>query len=702
MVTPSFVSKVGGWSSVVALCLCASPSFAQSAGGIGGAPSSGGAMSSGGAGNSGGADSAGGVPNSGAGGQSAGGQSGEGSSSGGAASGAAGLTSSAGSGGTAGYGGLTGAAGMNAAAGMTGAAGMSGLNLVSNGTFDTGTAPFWSHANSTTEFPSDVTLAVSNGQLCATMTTGGGQNYWDAIVGVSDLPLLPNQYYRLAFSVTADANRTIKFKTGLGVAPYTDYFIQSVSVTAVPVTATPQTIEYTYLNLRNDATAQFQFQIGGPAGIVCVDNVVLEPVAAPATPTYVTPAPSQHPFKSYAGTVKIGTAVDTQIFLSNPLHNAIAAGEFAMITPANAMKMNVIQPTQGVFDYAEADALAAWAQANNLEFHGHPLVWHTQTPSWLNDGVFDRDQMIAILYAHIDALMGRYVGKFPYWDVVNEAIEEVEDVWTFRPTVWHDRIGADFIDLAFVRARAADPSAKLLYNDYNIEQKGNQKADYVFDMVSSMKTRGIPIDAIGFQGHYYIQPDGSTTKGIPDIQAIRDNMARYAAIGVDVHITECDFRIGNPLDDAKLQIQSKFYADFLQACIDAPNCSHFTVWGVSDLDSWVPGTFADYDHAHLFDKSLMPKPGYVAMSQVLAQYSPDAPPAGVAGSPGMGAAGMAGMAAAMAGSPGMAAASPKPEENSGCSLTPRPSRGGASVAVLVLLGVLFSRRRSKATRAVAD
>jgi hypothetical protein len=46
--------------------------------------------------------------------------------------------------------------------------------------------------------------------------------------------------------------------------------------------------------------------------------------------------------------MKLGTAVDTPIFLSNPLHDAIVAGEFAMITPANSMKMNLIQPTQGV------------------------------------------------------------------------------------------------------------------------------------------------------------------------------------------------------------------------------------------------------------------------------------------------------------------------------------------------------------------
>ncbi len=223
------------------------------------------------------------------------------------------------------------------------------------------------------------------------------------------------------------------------------------------------------------------------------------------------------------------------------------------------------------------------------------------------------------MYAHIDALMARYKGKFPYWDVVNEAIDGTD----YRATFWQKAIGNDFIDLAFTRAHAADPDAKLFYNDYNDEQKGNPKGDRVFELVKDLKARGIPIDGVGFQGHYYVEPDGTTATGVPDMQAIRDNMARYKEIGVDVQITECDFRIGKPLDDTKSQLQNKFFADLLQACIDATNCSHFTVWGLSDLDSWVPSTFPDYDYAHIFDRNLMPKAAYTAMSQVFAKYNLD-------------------------------------------------------------------------------
>ncbi len=559
-------------------------------------------------------------------------------------------------------------------------------NLVSNGTFDTTvTDPWWGNASATDANPADQVLAVTDGKLCVTMTAGG-KNPWDVILGYSNLALGANKYYHIAFSASADVERTIKFKTGQGVAPYGDYFLKTI-----PVTTTPKDFDFTYLNLREDATAQFQFQIGTAAGLICVDNVLIEEVPAPVVPPYTTSSLTGKPLKAHAALVKMGTAVDTPIFLSSPTHNSIVAGEFSMITPANSMKMNLIQPTQGVFDWVDTDALVNFAQTNGLEFRGHPLVWHTQAPAWLTGGTFDRDQMIAIMYAHIDALMGHYLGKFPYWDVVNEAIDidQTTNTWGFRSTFWHDRIGNDFIDLAFQRAHAADPNAKLFYNDYNIEQLGDPKADRVFELVKDLKTRGIPIDGIGFQSHYYVTPDGGLS-GVPDMSKIKANMDRYAQLGVDVQITECDFRIGKPLDDAKLALQTKFFSELLQVCIDAPNCSHYTVWGLSDIDSWVPGTFKDYDYAHLYDANFTPRPAYQAMTQVFAKYNTDGSLIGAGGSGGGGGAAGAG--------PGGGGSS----EKSGCAIASAGAaskRSSSTVALLGLFGLaMLSRRGSKRRR----
>jgi endo-1,4-beta-xylanase len=589
-------------------------------------------------------------------------------------------------------------------------------NLVTNGTFDGGTkAPWWDYAAA----GAGQTVSVVDGKLCSTITAGG-ENTWDVILGLSGLALAAGQNYHVTFSVSADADRSIRFKTGFGETPYTDYFVKTIAVTA-----TPQLFDYTYLNLREDSAAQFQFHIGGSLGTVCVDDIVVEPVAAPVVGPYVSPSLTGHALKDYAAIVKMGTAVDTPTFLSSPVHNAIVTGELSMITPANSMKMNIIQATQGTFDWVDTDALLAFAEQNGLEFHGHPLVWHTQVPSWLEDGEFDRDAMIQVMYSHIDALVGRYAGRIPFWDVVNEAIDKTGDTWGFRSTIWHDRIGDDFIDLAFQRAQADDPNAKLIYNDYNIEQMGNAKADRVFQLVSDMVSRGIPIHQIGFQSHYYVTPDGGTS-GVPNMEKIRANMARYAQIGIDVQITECDFRIGKPLSEEKLQMQAKFFADLLQACIDAPNCSRYTVWGLSDFDSWVPSTFPDYDYAHIFDANFSAKPAYHALTQVFAAYHLDGTPigGGTGGSSGTGGAAAAGVGGSGGSNPidgsggsnptdGSGGSSPADGSGaqthagskSGCAMSPAQTRGRAAweAAMLAMLGLAFwARRGSKAHAALGN
>jgi endo-1,4-beta-xylanase len=522
-------------------------------------------------------------------------------------------------------------------------------DLPINTNFDDGEPVWWTYASDgntqTVEVSTDFRLCsvidattnmVEDPITQMPTTTLKKVNPWDHIIGLSDIALGVEQYYHIKFTASftpADAaadpaaTREIRFKTGLGDAPYTDYYLFKAKLTSAP-----QTFEFTYRNLRDDLVAQAQFQIGGTPGTVCLDDIVVEAVAAPAPITHVTPSLTGAPLKTHSAMVKMGTAVDTPIFLSSPQHNAIVAGEFSAITPANSMKMNNIQPLRGKFDFTDTDALYTFASQNGLEFRGHPLVWHTQAASWLETDALDHDTTLAIMYEHIDALMGRYAGRFPYWDVVNEAIDNIPvdpampegaRAWGFRKTIWHDKIGDDFIDLAFQRARAADPATKLLYNDFNIEQMGDPKADRVFELVRSMKERLIPIDAIGFQSHYYVEPNGNTSPGVPNMQAIRDNMARYATIGVDVHITECDFRIGKPIDQSKSDLQTKFFAELLQACIDAPNCSHYTVWGLSDIDSWVPSTFPEYDYAHLFDSQFAAKASYQALTNVFAPYNPD-------------------------------------------------------------------------------
>lgn len=508
------------------------------------------------------------------------------------------------------------------------AAPASAQNLISNGTFDEAKEPWWTHASA----PAMQVAEVVDGRLCSTITGGisaeqaaadeslSKTQTWDVILGYSGIPLVNGQYYKISFSASSTTSRAFRFKIGLGEMPYTDYYIKTVEAVA-----TPQVFTETFLNIRDNDSAQFQFHIGGVDGDICIDDVVVEQVAPPAVDPFVTQSLTGSPLKAHSQTLTLGTAVDTPIFLSNPLHNSIVAGEFSMITPANSMKMNNIHPSVDIWDFTETDALYAWAVDNGLDFRGHPLVWHTQAPNWLNDTEWSRDEMLKYMFDHIDMLMQHYP-NIKYWDVVNEAIEPNHNYLglNLRETVWSTRIGADFIDLAFQRAAQNNSSAVLMYNDYNSSPAGDPKADAVYNLVADMVARGIPIHAVGLQNHWFVRKD-ATIGANYNLQAFIDNMARYAAINIDVHLTEMDVRIQElPATPEQVAAQTQVYREVIQACIDAPNCKNLTVWGLSDIDSWVPSTFQGEGDAHLYDSNFVAKGGYQAMTEVLSAYPSDA------------------------------------------------------------------------------
>lgn len=180
----------------------------------------------------------------------------------------------------------------------------------------------------------------------------------------------------------------------------------------------------------------------------------------------------------------VGTAVTGSKLTGT--YGDVAAAQFSSLTPGNAMKWGSVEPSQGVFDWTEADQIVAFAQAHGQQVRGHTLVWHNQNPNWLTGGSWTPDRLSTLLRNHIDTEVGRYKGRIAAWDVVNEAFNEDG---TYRPTLWYQGLGADYIANALTWARAADPAAKLYINDYNVEGV-NAKSTALYDLVRSLKARG--------------------------------------------------------------------------------------------------------------------------------------------------------------------------------------------------------------------
>ena len=124
----------------------------------------------------------------------------------------------------------------------------------------------------------------------------------------------------------------------------------------------------------------------------------------------------------------------------------------------------------------------------------------------------------------------------------------------------------------------------------------------MYRLVSELVAEGVPIDGVGFQSHLAVQ------YGFPE--GMRQNLQRFADLGLDVAVTELDVRMQLPADPAKLATQAGYYQRVFEACLAVTRCEGVTVWDYTDKYSWVPGAFPGQGAATLYDENLLPKPVY--------------------------------------------------------------------------------------------
>ncbi len=330
---------------------------------------------------------------------------------------------------------------------------------------------------------------------------------------------------------------------------------------------------------------------------------------------------------AYRGRFLVGTALNKgHNYGSDTLGISLIKQHFNSIVAENCMKSMHIQPTEGVFFFDEADKFVEFGEANGMFIVGHTLVWHSQAPAWLfvdeNGADVSREVMIERMRNHIHTVVGRYKGRVDGWDVVNEAIM---DDGSWRNTKFFEIIGDDYIKLAFQFAHEADPDAELYYNDYAMSMEGKRKG--VVELVKQLQAEGIRIDGIGMQGHMGMDN--------PDIGEFEKSIQAYAALGVNVMITEMDITLlpfpgeetaevslsadyqerMNPyaagLPDDIAAAWEQRYTDYFQLFLKySDQISRVTLWGLTDADSWrndwpMKGRT---DYPLLFDRQYQPKP----------------------------------------------------------------------------------------------
>jgi len=294
----------------------------------------------------------------------------------------------------------------------------------------------------------------------------------------------------------------------------------------------------------------------------------------------------------------IGAAVEPETLVSQ---SDLLVTQVSSLVAENAMKWERIHPARGnnlsSYAFAGADAIVAFARDHGMKVRGHTLVWHNQVPAWVfqgDAGPVTKSELLSRLRGHINTLLAHFQGEVYCWDVVNEAISERAGEWR-TDSPWYRLAGSDhggdgipgYIEKAFEYARAADPAARLFYNDYGIET--GAKLETALRLMKALKAKGL-VDGVGIQGHW-------TVFG-PDAETVRRAIQSFASLGVEVQITELDVSLYRGGDTSVLQEprvdllsgQAEMYGSYFRVFREeaqAHRLTGVTFWGIADDHTWL-------------------------------------------------------------------------------------------------------------------
>ena len=315
--------------------------------------------------------------------------------------------------------------------------------------------------------------------------------------------------------------------------------------------------------------------------------------------------------EAYADYFKVGAAINTwNLNDENSNEFKTIVKNFNVFTLENENKPDATHPKENQYNWGAVDRFVEFGEKYDVTLRGHTLLWHSQVGDWFfkgedGQGKASAELLLKRIDEHVTTIVSRYKGKIDTWDVVNEVLS---DDYGLRRSEWYNIVGDydgdgdeyDFIEAAFIAARAADPDARLIINDYSLESSTN-KAITMYNAVKKMLEDGTPIDGVGLQMHIGVGMN---------VDSIRENikiLSRLRDINPDfvLEITELDMSCYNedangnaiPLTKDQLDQFSKTYCDLFEMCMDLAEdglLDSVVFWGIHDGVSWLNSWHENY------------------------------------------------------------------------------------------------------------
>jgi endo-1,4-beta-xylanase len=357
------------------------------------------------------------------------------------------------------------------------------------------------------------------------------------------------------------------------------------------------------------------------AGLVIIVFIFLGLVSLLSYKQPETPSLPQPPLKDLARDhdIKLGNHA-IRNHLNDKPYTDILTSEFDFVladnTPNWYFTDGGLRPSATTYNFKQMDEVVEFAEAHNMPVESHHYVWGEQKwlPDWLKNGDYSDEQVMNLMREHIMTVGQRYSNRIAQWTVVNEAFTRSQHLYDLNDW-WADNTGGNYsyIDQAFRWAREADPNSELLLNDFNNESI-NDTSNIMYGYVKGAKDRGVPIDGIGMQMHL----DGGHP---PTKDEVISNMKRFAALGVDIYVTEFDVNMNDVKADAydKDQIQGNIYYEMMLACIESKVCKQFAYLGITDSETWYNHIGLKDPRPLMFDWDYRPKQAYFSTRTALEQ-----------------------------------------------------------------------------------
>lgn len=324
----------------------------------------------------------------------------------------------------------------------------------------------------------------------------------------------------------------------------------------------------------------------------------------------------------------IGTAVNDPFFdipTSNPPeYKSTLKKEFNVIVAENAFKMSTLLWTKpatplhlsksDLYLY-KIDTMLDFAQKNNMRVRGHTLIWYSFPPSWLSTEAagWTEQEIYSFAKQYITLVVEHCKGKVQEWDVCNEMIDDQNSPSLRKANTWYANVTnmQQFMDSCYFYAHAADPDAKLFYNDYNIEISYFPKQAFMLNMVQQMVNRGVPLHGVGLQSHF----ESGTNTNNYTYNEVNTLMSTLNSYNLLCNITELDLRICS--GGSNTSEQADEYQNFTKIFLQNTNCNSLLVWGLTDQYSWIPLFFNNCGEALLLNNNFQEKEAYTAVKNEL-------------------------------------------------------------------------------------